>query len=136
MSISFQILPFIVPPGMAVRNTMLSVLAMLFGAGLIIRPVSAAAVPGTVAAATAVPSGVVALATFDGAPGSTQDWFVTNDPVMGGVSRSTFAIDHAAATMNWTGEVRIVPSLKVRDCGLHSTPVLFFPPPLVPFHPN
>jgi len=34
----------------------------------------------------------VKLATFDGAKGTTATWQVTNDPVMGGQSTSTFAV--------------------------------------------
>ena len=41
-------------------------------------------------------------------------WRVTNDPVMGGLSHSSFHVDRKNATGLFTGEVKIVPKLKAR----------------------
>ena len=40
---------------------------------------------------------------------ASQPWTVTNDPVMGGVSNSTFAVVGGVGV--WSGEVKIVPYL-------------------------
>lgn len=57
-----------------------------------------------------LPDWVTALATFDGSgKGADWKWSVTNDPVMGGVSRSTFSEDKTAGLLEWNGECRIVP---------------------------
>lgn len=63
------------------------------------------------AAATTPPiPAATALATFDGAQGTTWDWRLVNDPVMGGVSNSTFSI--TGGVMAWHGAVKVVPKLK------------------------
>merc|ERR1719310_1686419 len=54
----------------------------------------------------------VDLVTFDGAPGTTWSWKALNDPVMGGVSFSTFSANVSGATAKWVGQVNVVPSLK------------------------
>lgn len=51
------------------------------------------------------------LWTFDDADSSTFGWKLVNDPVMGGLSNSTFSVDADSATAAWVGEVRVVPSL-------------------------
>lgn len=52
------------------------------------------------------------LATFDGAEVTGRwHWRLTNDPVMGGLSQSTWDIRQDAAVANWSGVVAIVPSL-------------------------
>lgn len=52
------------------------------------------------------------MATFDGAEGTTHKWKDVNDPVMGGLSTSTFVISSDTKTAVWNGTVQIVPSLK------------------------
>lgn len=53
------------------------------------------------------------LLTFDGAEGTTsRRWQLTNDPVMGGVSNSTFTEDTVNDEGLWVGGVEIVPSLQ------------------------
>ena len=47
----------------------------------------------TVAAGKVSESSITKLATFDGAASTTYKWKDLNDPVMGGVSTSTWAID-------------------------------------------
>mmetsp|Transcript_145484 Transcript_145484/g.451270 ORF Transcript_145484/g.451270 Transcript_145484/m.451270 type:complete len:400 (+) Transcript_145484:122-1321(+) len=54
----------------------------------------------------------VILADFDPASNTSRPWKLVNDPVMGGVSGSTFQIDSQAKLMTWTGVVDIVPSLQ------------------------
>ena len=49
------------------------------------------------------------LSTFDGAPKTTQKWAVTDDPVMGGRSHSTF--NESDGVGMWAGTVAIVPFL-------------------------
>ena len=69
-----------------------------------------------------VPAGVTPLATFDGHKATTWDWTVTNDPVMGGVSHSTFTVNASDATLYWNGETKIVPKLKAPGfCNLETT---------------
>ena len=51
----------------------------------------------------------VVISTFDGAAGTTQQWNLQNDPVMGGVSDSTFNI--SSSLLFWDGTVKNVPSL-------------------------
>jgi hypothetical protein len=59
-----------------------------------------------IAIATAVP-----IATFDGAECTgSWDWETVNDPVMGGVSKSSFRIEGKIGV--WSGDVKIVPFLK------------------------
>jgi len=54
----------------------------------------------------------VNLLTFDGHPGTTaKRWQLTNDPVMGGVSFSTWAVNETVQLGIWNGTVKIVPSL-------------------------
>ena len=53
----------------------------------------------------------VLLATFDGAPKTTQQWIVMNDPVMGGQSISKAFINTSLSAAVWDGQVRIVPKL-------------------------
>eukprot|EP00416_Gambierdiscus_australes_P036770 CAMPEP_0171108640 /NCGR_PEP_ID=MMETSP0766_2-20121228/69338_1 /TAXON_ID=439317 /ORGANISM="Gambierdiscus australes, Strain CAWD 149" /LENGTH=403 /DNA_ID=CAMNT_0011570217 /DNA_START=61 /DNA_END=1272 /DNA_ORIENTATION=- len=57
-------------------------------------------------------AGVVPIATFDGAVGTTWPWETVNDPVMGGRSNSTFQVDTGRKVGIWDGEVRIVPFLR------------------------
>ena len=71
-----------------------------------------AALAAVLASATALPQVKIGLTTFDGAAATTQTWRSENDPVMGGVSVGSFKLDRAAKTGSWTGEVKIVPSLK------------------------
>jgi peptide methionine sulfoxide reductase MsrB len=52
------------------------------------------------------------LVTFDGADGTTFNWKLVNDPVMGGLSNSTWNIDVSGGIARWSGEVKIVPSLQ------------------------
>jgi hypothetical protein len=55
---------------------------------------------------TAIP-----IATFDGAEGTGKwDWETVNDPVMGGVSKSSFRVEDNVGI--WSGKVAIVPFLK------------------------
>jgi hypothetical protein len=54
----------------------------------------------------------VQLATFDGAKDTSFTWRLTNDPVMGGRSHSTWSIDKDSKIAKWDGAVEIVPSLK------------------------
>ena len=52
------------------------------------------------------------LLSFDGVEETTsQRWILTNDPVMGGVSNSTFEVLDAKNEGLWVGDVKIVPSL-------------------------
>lgn len=52
------------------------------------------------------------LLTFDGNPATTSDkWTLTNDPVMGGLSNSTWSVDSVNQKGIWAGAVLIVPSL-------------------------
>merc|ERR1712198_541090 len=53
----------------------------------------------------------VTLATFDGAEGTTFPFETMNDPVMGGVSISTFEINEEEHFGIFNGTVKIVPSL-------------------------
>lgn len=57
------------------------------------------------------PGNYIDLVTFDGAKDTSFIWVTTNDPVMGGVSTSTFTIDKKMATGTLNGTVRNVPSL-------------------------
>ena len=52
------------------------------------------------------------LATFDNARATTYKWTDTNDPVMGGRSVSTFAVDSNNKVGVFNGTCAIVPSLK------------------------
>lgn len=55
----------------------------------------------------------VELVTFDGdATTGSYDWQLLNDPVMGGVSNSTWTIDTDKKMAHWVGDCNIVPSLK------------------------
>merc|ERR1711871_889910 len=61
----------------------------------------------------------VDLVTFDGASGTTFKWVDENDPVMGGVSHSTFNVSDSTGIFD--GEVKIVPSLSAPGfCFLHT----------------
>ena len=53
-----------------------------------------------------------AIATFDGAKGTTWPFVAINDPVMGGQSNSTITVKNNLAY--WSGEVKIVPFLHSR----------------------
>merc|ERR1712198_60652 len=53
----------------------------------------------------------VTLATFDGAEGTTFPFETMNDPVMGGVSISTFEVNEEEHFGIFNGTVKIVPSL-------------------------
>merc|ERR1719379_1829514 len=59
-------------------------------------------------AAVAHAAEFVDLVTFDGSFG----WKLVNDPVMGGVSNSTWTVDKRNGMANWVGDCRIVPSLQ------------------------
>ena len=50
-----------------------------------------AACLGCLAATASVSAAPINLVTFDGAKGTTFDWAVMNDPVMGGLSSSNFS---------------------------------------------
>jgi len=54
-------------------------------------------------------SGHVSLVTFDDVKETTFDWSLVNDPVMGGLSNSTYTVHDN--TLFWDGSVEIVPSL-------------------------
>lgn len=56
------------------------------------------------------PSMSIPLVTFEKGGKLTFDWHVVNDPVMGGLSRSTFVVANGVGVFD--GTVRIVPSLK------------------------
>merc|ERR1719171_365252 len=56
--------------------------------------------------------GDVAIATFDGVKATAHAWAAVNDPVMGGQSTSTFAVDAKRKVGVFKGEVKIVPFLK------------------------
>lgn len=67
----------------------------------------------SVSAEKVIESSVTKLATFDGASSTTYKWKDLNDPVMGGVSTSTWTIDKIKSkSAMWNGEVKNVPSLK------------------------
>ena len=54
----------------------------------------------------------VTLAAFDGKDKSTGwEWKLVNDPVMGGVSHSTWHINQTMGVAIWNGETKIVPKL-------------------------
>ena len=55
------------------------------------------------------PEQPVVLVTFDGS-GTDRQWHKTDDPVMGGKSKSTFTVQDGAAM--FAGTCAIVPSLK------------------------
>jgi len=59
-------------------------------------------------AAVAHAADFVDLITFDG----SYDWKLVNDPVMGGVSNSTWTVDKKEGMATWVGDCRIVPSLQ------------------------
>lgn len=71
----------------------------LFASALLVAAVTAVDVPD-----------VTQLVTFDGVKETTWSWRVINDPVMGGLSHSTWKI--ANKTAIWDGEVLVVPKLK------------------------
>lgn len=64
----------------------------------------------------------VDLVTFDGNKDTTsRRWILTNDPVMGGVSNSTWTVDDTNQEGLWVGGVEIVPSLQAPGfCNLMS----------------
>ena len=55
------------------------------------------------------------LATFDGSA-TDHKWHVTNDPVMGGQSKSTFAVEDGVG--KFSGKCAVVPFLKAPDARL------------------
>lgn len=66
-------------------------------------------------------SDAVPIATFDGAWATTKEWNTVNDPVMGGKSNSSFAVDKSRHLGVWSGEVKIVPFLGAPGfCNLQS----------------
>jgi len=69
-----------------------------------------AAVPLLLLAARS--ASAVELVTFDGAPATTFKFVELNDPVMGGRSTGTWALDSGGLTGVFDGEVADVPSLK------------------------
>ena len=52
------------------------------------------------------------LVTFDNTPGTTFEWNVINDPVMGGLSASTMRIENTRSRAVFNGTVAIVPKLQ------------------------
>lgn len=62
--------------------------------------------------ASALPQARIGLTTFDSAPATTQTWRSENDPVMGGVSTGSFAVDSGRKVGVWKGEVKVVPKLQ------------------------
>ena len=56
----------------------------------------------------------VVLATFDGSA-TDHKWHVTNDPVMGGQSKSTFAVEDGVG--KFSGKCAVVPFLKAPTLG-------------------
>ena len=61
----------------------------------------------------------VVLATFDGSA-TDHKWHVTNDPVMGGQSKSTFAVEDGVG--KFSGKCAVVPFLKAPDANPHPKP--------------
>lgn len=59
--------------------------------------------------AVAVTAADIELVSFDGTGSSTKVWHETNDPVMGGQSTGSFAVEENA--LHWTGAVVDVPKL-------------------------
>ena len=59
------------------------------------------------------------LATFDGSA-TDRKWHVTNDPVMGGQSKSTFAVEDGVG--KFSGKCAVVPFLKAPDANPHPKP--------------
>jgi len=57
-------------------------------------------------------SDYVELVTFDDQDTSTFKWKLVNDPVMGGVSNSTWVINKQDQIAHWVGDCKIVPSLQ------------------------
>lgn len=55
---------------------------------------------------------LIILSTFDGAKGTTQTWTQKNDPVMGGKSVGTFAVDNDRNVGVFNGTCAIVPFLQ------------------------
>merc|ERR1711871_47631 len=55
--------------------------------------------------AAPIASNSIKLATFDGAKGTTFKWVALNDPVMGGASTSTFAVEAGVGVFNGTCRV-------------------------------
>jgi peptide methionine sulfoxide reductase MsrB len=79
---------------------------------------SAAVVAAQAPAVAAVDD--VTLITFDGAEGTTFKYVAENDPVMGGLSNSTFTVVDNVGVFD--GQVKIVPSLQAPGfCFLHTT---------------
>merc|ERR1712028_165723 len=65
------------------------------------------------ALAVALPAtapGSIPLATFDGSPATNWTWEAVSDPVMGGQSYANLTVKDS--TLEWQGEVKIVPFLK------------------------
>jgi len=58
-----------------------------------------------------ISSNTVRLVTFDGSEGTTFEFEAHNDPVMGGVSTSTFEVNEEENFGIFNGTVKIVPSL-------------------------
>merc|ERR1711907_622303 len=81
---------------------------------------------GCNSAAALVESGAgIPLTTFDGAEATTQKWTAMNDPVMGGKSKATFAVDNNAGVFD--GAVAIVPSLQAPGFCTMQSPRVSFP---------
>lgn len=57
-------------------------------------------------------SNEVTVVTFDGADGTTFNWKLVNDPVMGGVSNSTWDIKEKEGIASFQGNCNIVPQLQ------------------------
>ena len=65
------------------------------------------------------------LVTFDGSA-TDRKWHVTNDPVMGGQSKSTFAVE--AGVGKFSGTCAVVPFLKAPGfCNIGTEHGLFTP---------
>ncbi len=64
------------------------------------------------AEAEAAASDYVDIVTFDGAKSTTYTFHDLNDPVMGGLSKSTFTVDKTGGFAVFNGTVAVVPSLK------------------------
>jgi len=72
------------------------------------------------------PQSPVVLVTFDGSA-TDRKWHVTNDPVMGGQSKSTFAVKDGVGM--FSGTCAVVPFLKAPGfCNIGTEHGLFTPP--------
>jgi len=66
------------------------------------------------------------LATFNGAQSTTVDWKEVNDPVMGGKSVGTFAVDQTNKKGVFNGTCALIPALNAPGfCNVQSQPMMF-----------